>query len=157
LADVTPAVPNISPNSYVDNSRAYLKPATTDLILDAGTYEQDLMINLTFEQIGGQELITLARTDAINGQEIAYQPIKNINAIAMQYNSKNLVPLSQSSNAIFKNFAIDLESKMANTDTPVYIDYATGDIVVLLDNIASDEQVEIQVVASGTTFDDTIY
>jgi len=38
----------------------------------------EIMTDLIFENIGGQELINIARNDTVNGQTIIYQPIKNL-------------------------------------------------------------------------------
>ena len=55
------------------------------------------MSDLIFENIGGQELINIARTDTINGQKILYQPIKNINSINQEYGPNNIVGLQKTS------------------------------------------------------------
>ena len=39
----------------------------------------ELILDLLFEDIGSRELLTLARHDTVNGQDVRYQPIKNLN------------------------------------------------------------------------------
>ena len=56
-----------------------IKAATPDIILFEDNYVSiSEMSTLYFEDIGAQELISISRNDTINGQDISYQPIKNI-------------------------------------------------------------------------------
>ena len=150
----TPNFPEIRSDG---KSSGFVKPATIDLILDDESVPIELMTNLIFENIGGQELISISRTDLLNGQDVAYQPITNISKIALQYNSKNLVPISGSADQIFKNFQISLDEKMPLDEVLAYIDPDTGDLIINLQNIDDDEDIEIQVARNLTAFDDTIY
>lgn len=154
---MTSSVPNLPSINNSGNSTGFVKPATVDLILDDESVPIDLMTNLIFEDIGGQELITIARTDLLNGQDVVYQPISNLSKIALQYNSKNLVPISGSSDQIFKNFQINLDSKLLADISAVYIEESTGDLVIRLTNLEQDEEVEIQVARNATAFNGTIY
>lgn len=70
------------------------------------------MTNLVFQKIGGHEIINTTRTQNVNGQNIRYQPIKNISEIARDYNPKNIVPLPNSSEFYFNGFAIELLEKI---------------------------------------------
>lgn len=149
----TPNLPEIRSGS----STGFVKPATIDLILDDDSIPIELMTNLIFEEIGGQELISISRTDLLNGQDVAYQPITNLSKIALQYNSKNLVPIAGSADQIFKNFQISLDEKISLEDVLAYIDPETGDLIINLINMDDDEDIEIQVARNLTAFDDTIY
>jgi hypothetical protein len=137
------------------------QPASPDIILfDDGAVPIELMADLIFENIGGHELINIARNDLINGQNIVYSAIKNLNLLAQQYNSRNMLSLSNTSDTFFKNFPIKLEAKIPVTgDGPngetVYLE--NDNLVINVINLAADEQVEIQVITSGEIFNDTIY
>ena len=120
------------------------------------------------------ELISLVRHDTVNGQEIAYQPVKNLSEIQRMYNPQNIVKIPDSSELYFKNFAIKIETHIPPPDPPpddentvsidmfskenhVYIDPTSGKIVIELLNLKPDYEIEIQTVSLGKVFGGTIY
>jgi hypothetical protein len=118
----------------------------------------ELMEKLIFENIGGHELINIARNDTVNGQTISYQPIKNLSSLQQQYNPNNILSLQSTSDKYFANFAIKLENKIPNigngpSGSNVYIDVLTGSLIVDVINMESDEQVEIEITLSGTIYE----
>lgn len=139
-----------------------IKTAAPDIILfDNTSVPIEIMTDLIFENIGGQELINIARNDTINGQSVIYQPIKNLSIIQQLYNPNNILSLQQTSEKYFQNFSIKLEEKIPNTGngpdgSNVYIDDLTGDLVIELINILDGEQVESQISINGTIYDGTI-
>lgn len=135
-----------------------------DILIDDNELPVDLIVKLTLEKIGGIELISLVRHDTVNGQNIAYRPIKNVSQLAIEYNSQNLVKMPNSSDSYFKNFPIKLESHMPQTTnvlppTVAYIDNDTGNVIIDLVNLKADYEIEVQMVFTGKVFDDndTIY
>ncbi|NCV85807.1 MAG: hypothetical protein EBW14_08025 [Oxalobacteraceae bacterium] len=148
------------PNGTVDGS---VKPATTDLILfKDDTLPVDIMTDLIFENIGGQELINIVRSDLVNGQNILYQPIKNLSSVYFQYNPQNILGLQDIDSNYFKQFPINFSSKIPECGTGpncsiVYIDEETGDLIINVINLAKDEQVEVSIISDGIVLDDTIY
>lgn len=159
MADATP----LTPNASASNADTGVLAATTNLIIT--TYDEtplEVMTDLIFEDIGGQEIINMSRTDIVNGQNIIYQPIKNLASINYQYNPQNILSLQDTSENYFKNFPINAANKIPNIGTgvdgsTVYIDNSTGNLVIELINIENDEQVEVQILKDGTFFNDTIY
>jgi hypothetical protein len=118
----------------------------------------EVMTDLIFEDIGGQELINIARNDIINGQQVSYQPIKNLSSIQQQYNPNNILSLQATSDKYFANFPIKLENKIPTpgtgpSGTHVYIDSANGNLVIEAINIEPDEQIEIEITVSGTIYE----
>jgi alpha-L-arabinofuranosidase len=116
------------------------------------------MSDLIFENIGGQELINIARNDTVNGQTILYQPIKNLTAVQQQYNPNNIVSLQATSDKYFQNFSIKFDEKVPTEGTGpdgshVYIDPETGELVVEAVNMAEDEQIELEITISGTIYE----
>jgi hypothetical protein len=179
--DATPNLPE--PKTTLDSSA--VKIATPDLIIrDDEVMSIDIMTDLIFEDIGGQELATISRHDLVNGQKILYSPIKNLTDLYLQYNPNNILRL-QSSDSYFKSLSLSvldhlpvcgngydispvyLPSGEVNPDktkwikTPncksIYIDPITGDLVINLVNLKDGEQAEVQILTSGETFNDTIY
>lgn len=176
--DATPNTFALTPSEQAI-AQAAIKIATPSLVaLNNPTLDIEFMADLIFEDIGGQELINISRGDIINGQNIMYQPIKNLTNILFQYNPQNILKLQDTSETYFKNFPIRLEKKIPNCGTGftynaitaqrtencriVYMDKdpasATfGSIIIDLINLQSDEQVEVQVMSSGAVLSATIY
>lgn len=159
-ASVTPTAAAATPAVSVTQ----VKAATPDLIqIDNNTVPEELMLELLFEDIGGQELLTVARHDTLSGRQIAYQPIKNINDIALQYSSESIIFMPESLKNYFKNFNIILENNVpdignqAQGSPNAYIDAETGDLVLEFKNVTQGQQVEVQMLSNAKVFDDTIY
>ena len=135
-----------------------VKTAPIDTIL----YEEDpvpieIMADILFENIGGQELINIARNDLVNGQRVIYQPIKNLNSIQQEYNPNNILALQNVSPQIFNNYPIKLEDKIPNVGngpngSNAYI-ASNGDLIIEVINLARDEQVEVEITQGGTIYE----
>ena len=119
-----------------------VKPATPDIIeFDRDGIEEDVMVDLLFEDIGGQELINIARNDIINGQSVIYHPIKNIGQLANKYNSQNILYIPQTAYSFFSNFPLKFVNYLPNEGNgpngeSVYLD-SSGSLVINLINIKS--------------------
>lgn len=163
---------SVSSGEYQSSADEAIKVATPDIILlKEQILGPEVMADLVFESIGGQEIISIARSDMINGQNVVYQPIKNITSLNYQYNPQNILSLQKTDKDLFKNFAIDLSRKIPNcgdgfiltedgtvlTCEYVYIDPITEDLVIDLVNILPSEEVQVQSVAAVTVLNDTIY
>jgi hypothetical protein len=135
-----------------------VKVAPIDTILfDDSLVSEDFMFDLIFEDIGGHELINIARNDIVNGQTVSYQPIKNLTSIQEQYNPNNIISLQETSAKYFDNYPIKFDNKVPNVGNGpfgnnVYLNNLTGDILIDLINLEPDEQVEVQIVISGTIY-----
>lgn len=183
----TAATPNLpDPKNTIDDKS--VKIATPDLIIkDDEVMSIDIMTDLIFEDIGGQELATISRHDLVNGQKILYSPIKNLTDLYLQYNPNNILRL-QSSDSYFKSLSLSILDHLPECGTgytisappppagdpgyvekdltkwiktpnckSIYIDPITGDLVINLINLKDGEQAEVQILTSGSTFGDTIY
>lgn len=132
-------------------------PIDTVLFDDEGT-PIEVMTDLIFENIGGHELINIARNDIVNGQQVSYQPIKNLSSIQQQYNPNNIVSLQSTSDKYFANFSIKLENKVPQPGTGpngahVYLDDNTGNMIIEAINLEIDEQIEVEITTSGTIYE----
>jgi hypothetical protein len=128
-------------------------PIDTVVFIDEA-FSSELMVDLLFEDIGGQELLTVARTDTVNGQNVVYQPIKNLGILRDTYNPTKLLKLQDTSDKYFANFIINLRDKIPNVGSGengvnYYLDLATASGVIELINMKIDEQVEIQIASAG--------
>lgn len=139
-----------------------IKVATPNLISILNEpLDPDIMAELIFQDIGGQELINIARSDAINGQNISYSIVKNLKNIMLDYNSNNIIKLQGTSDVYFRNFPIRLEDRLPNQGTgdngeTVYIESDTENLIINFVNVEDGEQIEIEIINQGGYFDDTI-
>jgi hypothetical protein len=148
-----------------------VKIATPDLLIfGEQAVAIEIMTDLIFENIGGFELATISRHDLVNGQTVIYTPIKNLTDLYLQYNPNNVLRL-QSADSFFKSLAISIPNYLPRygngydlvggvkvyNGKSIYIDPVSGDLVINLINIKENEQVEVEILTAGNTFDDTIY
>jgi hypothetical protein len=159
MADIS-STPETPTNSTLTSNSVYpVKTAIPgNILFDDDSIPVELMTDLVFENIGGQELINIARNDTVNGQSVSYQIIKNLSDIEQQYNSNNILSLQATSDKYFNNFPIKLDNKVPQSPTGpngsnVYSDIKTGDIIVEAVNLESDEQIEIQIIIDGTIYE----
>jgi hypothetical protein len=155
----TSAVPN-SPTTKSETRSDPVKVATPDVMLyTLNDLEFQAINDILFENIGGQELINISRNDILNGQNVSVQPIKNLKSLALKYNPKNIVSLSETSASFFSNFPISLESYLPNQALGTKLSEvdADGNLVINFVNIPDGEQVEVQLFAGGNILDETIF
>jgi hypothetical protein len=163
MVDATPSIPAATPAA----SNKDIKIATPDLIqFNSDSVPVEYMTDLLFEQVGGQEIISISRNDIVNGQKVIYTPIKNVAQLGAAFNPLNMFPSIEDANSYFKNFPILLDEKIPEIGTSlsnnevtdiVYIDEFNGNLVVNVINMLPDERVEVQVIDSGDALDDIIY
>ena len=148
--------PDYPTTQIINTSNDSVKIATPDIILikDEAIAAQ-IMTDLIFQDIGGQEIINIARNDMINGQNVVYQPIKNITSLFSQYNPQNILSLQRTDRDYFKNFAINLKDRLP--EWPYIYVLENGDLVIEVDNMLPSESIEVQTVSNVTVLDDTIY
>jgi hypothetical protein len=148
--------PNQPAKPNDQQASAAIKPATPDLIiLEGGAISAEVMTDLIFQDIGGQEIINIARSDILNGQNVVYKPIKNITSLFFQYNPQNILALQSTDKDYFRNFPINLSDKLA-TWPYIYIN-SSGDLVIEVVNMLPSEAVEVQIIDNVEVLDDTIY
>lgn len=168
------------PEASLKTTITAVKIPTSDLIIqDSETLSIEIMTDLIFEDIGGQELATISRHDLVNGQKVVYAPIKNLTDLYLQYNPNNILRLQQS-DSYFKSLSISIMDhlpvcgngydiiedllepdknkwrKVPNCKS-IYTDPITGDLVINLINLKDGVQAEVQLLTSGDIYDATIY
>lgn len=155
-ATTTPSPTPITPKVEISNNQApAIKSAPIDTVefIDE-TFSDELIIDLLFEDVGGQELLTIARNDTVNGQAVVYQPFRNLGILQELYNPTNLLRIQETSDRFFSNFTINLRDKIPNVGSGengknYKLDLATGEGIIEFINIRSDEQVEVQILSAG--------
>lgn len=155
--------PTATPPSATPSATPSVKIATPDLVLlKEELIPIEVMTDLIFENIGGQEIISIARNDTINGQNIIYSPIKNLSAIKNQNSPENILVTFNNSPLYFDNYSISLLSHIPEEGAGpnkeiVYLETISGDLVINVINMLPGERVEVQIINSGSQLDDTIY
>ena len=123
--------------------------------------ENDISIegitNLLFEQVGGIELISMVRRDTVEGQNPYYTVISNLSSIKKEFDPTQIISRQKPNQSFFDIFSIDLNSKIPgelylqrnNLESFFYID-TNGDLIIELDNMESDEIIELEIAQGGT-------
>ena len=101
-----------------------------------------------FEDIGSLELISVSRRETIEGQNPLYSIISNLSSLKFKYDPTALISRQKPNQSLFEEFVIDLANKIPNSDF-YYID-TNGDLVIELENMSSDEIVEVSLATDGT-------
>jgi hypothetical protein len=162
ILSATPLTPSSIGSAIATSNVEPVRTAPIDTILfNDDSVPIEIMADLIFENIGGQELINIARNDTVNGQTVIYQPIKNLTAIQQQYNPNNMLSLQATSDKYFQNFSIKFDEKVPSPGTGpngshVYIEPKTGKLVIEAVNIAQDEQIEVEITVGGTIYEAVI-
>ena len=107
---------------------------------------QELITDLLFEDIGGSELINIARYDTINGQEVSYSLIRNLSILNRTFNPNNILA-GQTASSQFGQYSLDIASKLGDS----YLD-ADGNLVIEFSSISDDEYAEIELSTNGTIY-----
>jgi hypothetical protein len=166
--------PIVPPINFYKRSGPVQIP-TPDLVITGEAPEPiDGMIDLVFEKIGGHELISISRSENVNGQNISYQPIKNMGELSKEYDTKKIIPLPNSSAFYDNSFAIKIESKIPekglgftgvdNDDSlNIYVSYTPGveaskpKLIIEAANLAENERIQVEIIKSSDVFSDTDY
>lgn len=128
---------------------------------------ESVMEYLLFEQIGGQEMLLLSRTDTLNGTNPSYSIISNLVDLRFQYSPSNIISLPNSLPDIFKRYSIVLENYVPelaagqNGCPNGYVDLndqsnTYKSLVLEFKNIQPNQRVEVEIMNTGT-FIDTDY
>lgn len=164
--EAVPAVPASSGapsgQSPSSSSQPQIKAATPDLIqITEEGMSIEVITDLLFEDIGGTEILNVARHDLINGIDIRYQQISNLAKIETAFGGNNLVSLQGPIEQTFNKFALKRYQYVPETtddpsglDNQVYLD-SSGNLNIELINLADNMQIEIEFKTASTT--DIIY
>lgn len=146
IIDATPYTPPSSPAAPKPDT----KPATPDLIMTVDeAYPVELIADLLYEDVGGTEILNIARHDLVEGAELSYQQISNIARVGTIAGGANLQALTQTSEDIFNQFPLRRYHYVPSvTDDPsglnknVYLN-SSGDLVIELQNVDSSYQLDV--------------
>jgi hypothetical protein len=158
------AVPNL-PEVRERSRENQVKAATPDLIVkDKNGQPIEYLTDLLYEQIGGQEILSVSRAEIINGQNVTYSPISNLTSISTRYNSQNIFYVDGTWEEYFSNFAIKLENYLPDFGSGplgqiIYIeqDGETANLVIEFQDVPENIEVEVQTAFTSELFSDIIY
>jgi len=146
-----PPPPPTPPNPWITTSSYQpppgIKQAQPDIVLDSEvTTSADYIAERFFEELGGTELINLSRHDLIDGAQVSYNPITNLSRLRQRFNPNNIIATDFLSSSELARSSIDLVSRGMNI--PFF--NSSGDLVVEVDIIRSEENIEVEISQSGT-------
>lgn len=137
--------PPVADSPKIDSTTTAIKQATPDIIIFDEEIDPNFLTEAFFEEFGGTELINISRHDLINGDQVSYSPILNLNLIKQSFNSNNVIAI-QSFQENETKYKIDLISRGVNTP---YLD-KQGNLVIEIDEVREDESIEVEISTSGT-------
>lgn len=138
-----PILPTFRPMTITNKN---FKVAPSDIIqFDDSSVEIALIQDLLFEDIGATELANISRADLIDGVQTSYSPIKNLPTITREFNPNNIVATSYSTD-YFARFGINILLR------GLYVPYfnSNGDLVIEIEEVADDEEVQVEILQNGT-------
>jgi len=153
-------LPNIPDPVFVTEP---LKVPDKDALIDLtrNTSNAALIVSVLFEQLSSLELVKFTKSDTIDGINPQYSVISNIAEIKSKLDPSYLVSKQRPDVTIDNGFSIRLTDKIPSIDylfdnnipNYVYFDATIGDngsLIIELDNIDTDEIVEVEIDTSGT-------
>jgi hypothetical protein len=140
----TPPAPVVLPPAAT--TYAVKQPSPSLVTYNADTLPQELIIDLLFEDVGGTELINIARHDTINGQNVVYSLVSNLSILNRSFNPNNILA-GQISYSQFSQYSLDIASKLVG----ISLD-ANGSLVIEFSSIGNDEYAEIELSSDGTIY-----
>jgi hypothetical protein len=141
-----PPVPPLPTFTRMTAPDKNIKPAPTDIIqFNDDIVDIALIQDLLYEDIGAVELANISRNDLIDGQDVLYSPIRNLSSIRREFNPNNIIATSYATD-YFSRFGIDLDSR------GVYEPYfdEDGNLIIEVETVGDGEEIQVQIVASGT-------
>ena len=148
----------VTPRLGQDKTNAGVK--IPDVVVSTYDYSQatiEELEKLYFQNVGGTEILTVARHDNVNGQEVPLSYLDNLKQLNTEFNPLNILTTENIYNH-FNRFAIDMTQRIDSVNQAVTVDEEGTNIVITLDEIQADEYVQIQVanVANDTDFGDGV-
>lgn len=146
---VKPQVPSKANRS----SKQTVKVATSNLFIqDQPLDRTETMTDAVIEDIGGQEIINISRTDLLNGQNFTYNVIENLASTQREFNPNEFIKLQSTDSEYFNSFQINLntftpEYGTGNLGNTLYVDPDTGDVVINTINVSNDLVLEVEFVS----------
>lgn len=151
------------------SAKTTVKVATSNLFITSQKIDQtDAMTDAIIEDIGGQELINISRTDLLNGQNITYNVIENLASTQRSFNPNELIKLQSTSTDYFNTFQLDINNFIPDVGTEtdpitgdylggiVYVDSDTGNVIINSLNVYQDLVLEVEFVSYSDIYSTSV-
>jgi hypothetical protein len=148
---VKPAIPKKGSSDI--SAKQKVKVATSNLFITEQVIDKtDQMADAIIEDIGGQEIINISRNDLLNGQNVTYNVIENLESTQRQFNPNELIRLQSTSADFFDTFTLNLDTFTPNYGTGnageiVYVDANTGEVIINTINLSNNLVLEVEFVS----------
>lgn len=163
-----PSIPDTQSTTSASSSSA-IKVATPDLVIfQESALPVDALAQNVFEDLSANEIINISRSDLLDGKDVSYSLIGNLDSLSRRFNTNNIFSLPDSGQKYFKNFAIRFDVHVPEDGTgpsgqrSYVVDDGDavvnrGDLVIDVIEMETNERVEVEILRSGTPLSDTIY
>jgi hypothetical protein len=148
---VKPAIPKKKSGDI--SAKQKVKVATSNLFITEQVIDKtDQMADAIIEDIGGQEIINITRNDLLNGQNVTYNVIENLESTQRQFNPNELIKLQSTSADFFDTFTLNIDNFTPNYGTGnggeiVYVDENSGEVIVNTINLSNNLVLEVEFVS----------
>lgn len=144
--------------------QATLLPPPSLVLYDEEATPIEQLTDLLFEDIGGMELINIARHDTIDGQPVSYTVLKKLSEFNRAFDPNNIIAGQAADAEFLKKYAIDISSRLptdlvdiplpntANRQFSVVGLDDNGDLIIRLLGLNNDEYLQVEIVSDGTIY-----
>ena len=108
---------------------------------EATSVEQ--MERLYFQNVGGTEILSVARHDTVGGEEVVFNNVDNLSELRSQFNPLNIL-MTTNINSLFSEYGVDIGTKIGALDETFSMN-ADGGIDIEVFNVNRDEYVQVQI------------
>ncbi len=144
--------PAATPEKSSQNQKSQVKVSNVNVVnLAYGQTPVEQMEKLYFQDVGGTEILSVARHDTVGGEPVIHSPVENLQDLSIQFNSLNIL-MSTKLNTLFAGFGIDINEKIDRNATTVSVEEDTGNMVIEVQDVNKDEYVQIQVASRVEEF-----
>ena len=143
----TPTPPAPPPPPPIATSKSVKQPSPSLVQYSAEGLPQELITDLLYEDVGGTELINIARYDTVDGQDVSYSLVRNLSVLNKSFNPNNILAGQIAYSSQLGQYALDLSVKINS----ISLD-ANGNMVIDLSSVGSDEYVEVEISSNGTIY-----
>ena len=139
-----PAAPPPPPPPPGQKQTSQVKISAVNVInrnYDATSVQQ--MERLYFQNVGGTEILSVARHDTVGGEEVVFNNVDNIFELRSQFNPLNIL-MTTNINSLFSEYGVDIGTKIGALDETFSMN-VDGGIDIQVFNINRDEYLQVQV------------
>lgn len=147
-----PAPPPPPPPPPGQKQTSQVKVANVNVInINYAATPVEQMEKMFFQDVGGTEILSVARHDTVGGEKVIYSEVDNLQDLKIQFNPLNIL-VSTNLNDLFSGYGIDIKEKVNDAGQTVQID-ASGNMVIEVVGVSEDEYVQIQVASRVEDFE----